>query len=167
LSNIPRSAAIPLASRDVVICPAGFLTWGVKTHVSDVYSSSQRHTERLNSAIQVLVIERVLIMPDSRRRVGHFVTHKPDPVISGIRLDLVHYCAPERLPSLNRRLHAHGGAGKRKCVAVPAAADVKPTIGGVIIHVALSGMTLAPGVFMWSYILAFGKISRARVLRRV
>jgi hypothetical protein len=28
-------------------------------------------------------------------------------------------------------------------------------------------MTLAPNVFMWSQILAFGKIGRARVLRGV
>src|SRR5258707_12824033 len=99
--------------------------------------------------------------------MGQFVTDDPSPVVPRIRLDLIHCWAPECLPSLNGSLHAHGGAGRRKCVVVSAAADVKPTVGGVVVHVALPGMTLAPGVFMWSQILAFRKISRARVLRRV
>jgi hypothetical protein len=121
----------------------------------------------LNAAIEILVVHGVFIVIDSRRGIGYFVAHKPDAIVSGIRLDLVHCCGPERLPSLNGWLHAHSGAGRRKCVAVPAAADVKPTVGGVIVHVALPGMTLAPSVFMWSHILRLGKISRARVLRRV
>src|SRR3954466_6803207 len=106
-------------------------------------------------------------MPDTNCRISYFVTHEPNPIVSGIRLDPVHCCAPERLPGINGSLHARGAAGRRKCVAVPAAADGKLTIGGVIVHVALPGMTLAPGEFMWSHILAFSKISRASVLRRV
>lgn len=121
----------------------------------------------MDRAVEVLVVQRVFIVPNASGRIGHFVTHEPNPVVSRIRLDLVHGCAPERLPGVNGSLHAHGGAGRRKCVVVPAAADIKPAVGGVIVHVALPGMTLAPGVFMWSQILAFSKISRARVLRRV
>ena len=68
------------------------------------------------------------------------------------------------LPSVARNgsLHARSDAGRRKCVVIPAAGDGKLTVGGVIVHVALPGMTLAPSVFMWSHILAFGKISRAQ-----
>jgi hypothetical protein len=113
----------------------------VKFHVTDVDPGSQRHAERLDGAIEVFVIERVLIMPDSSRRVGHFVAHEPNTIVSRIRLDLVHRCA---YPGDNRRLHSHRRAGGRKCVVVPAAADGKPAVGDVIIHVALPGMTLAP-----------------------
>ena len=167
LRNIPRCAAVTLIVRGTIIRPTGFLTWCVKPDVRDVYSGSERHGEGLDRAVEVLVVKRVFIVPNASGRIGHLVTHEPNPVVSGIRLELVHSCSPERLPSLNGSLHAHGGSGRRKCVVVPAAADVKPAVGGVIVHVALSGMTLAPGVLMWSYILAFGKISRARVLRRV
>jgi len=167
LHNSPRSTAITLIVERAVVCPAGFLTRGVKPDVRDVYSGCERHAEGLDPAVEVLVVQRVFIVPDASSRVADFVAHKPNPIVSWIGLDLVHSCAPERLPSLNGSLHAHGGAGRRKCVVVPAAADVKPTVGGVVVHVALPGMTLAPSVFMWSQILAFGKISRARVLRRV
>jgi len=165
--NTPRRAAISSISLGAIICPTGFLTRGVKPNVRDVYSGSDRHAERLDRAIKVLVIERVFVVPNAGGRIGHLVTHEPNPVVSRIRLDLVHCCAPERLPGVNGSLHAHCGTGRRKCVVVSAAADAKPTVGGVIVHVALAGMTLAPSVFMWSQILAFGKISRARVLRRV
>ena len=167
LSDSPRLAAITLVVKRSIICPAGFLRRSVKRRIAYVNSRRQRYAERLNAAIEVLVVERVLVVPDALARISYFVTHEPNPVVSRIRLDLVHCCAPERLPSLNGRLHAHGGAGRRKCVVVPAAADVKPTIGGVVVHVALPWMTLAPGVFMWSQIHAFGKISRAGVLGRV
>ena len=121
----------------------------------------------MDSSVQVLVIQGILIVPDPRTGIGHFVSHKPEAIIARIRLDLVHCCASERLPSVNGGFHAHGGAGRRKCIVIPAATDIKPAIRGVIVHVALPGMTLAPNVFMWSQILTFGKISRARVLRRV
>ena len=34
-------------------------------------------------------------------------------------------------------------------------------VGGVVVHVALAGMTLAPGVFMWNDVFRFGKIEGA------
>jgi|SRR6266496_5366868 len=103
-------------------------------------------------------------MPDSGSRIGNLVTHEPDAVVWRIGLNLVH-CGAR--PCQNGSLHAHGGAGRRKCVVVPAAADVKPTVGGIIVHVALPGMRLAPGVLVWSDVLSFAKIGRARVLRRI
>ena len=39
------------------------------------------------------------------------------------------------------------------------------TVGGVIVHVALPGMRLAPAVFMRGDILRFGKIGRAGIER--
>jgi hypothetical protein len=164
LHNSPRCAAITLIVERAVVCPAGFLTRSVKPDVRDVCSWSERHGEGLDRAVEVLVVERVFIVPDASRRVGHLVTHEPDTIIARVRLLPVYRSAS---PSHDRALHAHGRTGTRKRVAVPAAADVKPAVGGVIVHVALPGMTLAPNVFMWSQILAFGKVSRAGVLRGV
>ena len=37
----------------------------MKSDVADVDASAQRHTEGLNCAIEVLVIDRILVVPDS------------------------------------------------------------------------------------------------------
>ena len=65
LGNIPRRAAITLVVEGAIICPAGLLTRRVKPDVRDVYSWSKRHAERLDRAIEVLVVERVFIVPDA------------------------------------------------------------------------------------------------------
>ena len=65
LNNSPRSAAIALIAERAVVCPAGFLTRGVKPDVRDVYSRCERHAEGLNRAVEVLVVQRVLIVPDA------------------------------------------------------------------------------------------------------
>jgi hypothetical protein len=58
----------------------------------------------LNSAIQVLIVKRIFIMPDASSGVGYFVPHKPDVIVARIRLNLVHGRAS---PSHDGRLHAH------------------------------------------------------------
>ena len=65
------------------------------------------HAERLDGTIQVLVIKRVLIVPDSGGWVGYFVTHEPDTIVAVIRFDLIYRRAS---PSCNGRLLSHGGA---------------------------------------------------------
>ena len=65
LGNIPRRAAISGVSQCSVVREPRLLRWHVKADVSDVNSSSHRHGERLDGAIEVLVIERVLIVPDT------------------------------------------------------------------------------------------------------
>ena len=40
------------------------------------------------------------------------------------------------------------------------------TIGGIVIHVALPWVGLTPSVFSRTYVLSFGKVSRALILRR-
>ena len=44
------------------------------------------HAERLDRAIEVLVIERVFVVPDASGGVRDFVTHEPDTIISRVRL---------------------------------------------------------------------------------
>jgi len=61
----------------------------------------------LNGAIEVFVKQRVLVVPNARGRVGHFVTDEPDTVVSRIRLDPVDRRTG---PSHYRRLFSHGRA---------------------------------------------------------
>ena len=75
--------------------------------------------ERLNGTIEVLVIERVFIVPHSSIWSCHLVTHDPEnAVISWIRFALVYNCAS---PSHDGRLLSHGGANglKLKFVGPP------------------------------------------------
>lgn len=165
LRNIPRSAAITLASQDVVVCPARFLRWRVKGDVGHVYSRSQRHSERLDGTIKIFVIQRVFVVPRATAQVGYFVTHKPDTVIAWIWLDPI-YCRTRRGPSHDSRLHSRCAANRcEREIGGPA--DSELTVGGVVIHVALARIRLAPVPFMRSHVLRFSKISRARIERCV
>jgi hypothetical protein len=56
LSHSPGSTAVTLIVKRAVICPAGLLRRRVKADIANVHSRSQRHTERLNPPIQILVI---------------------------------------------------------------------------------------------------------------
>src|SRR6476646_10819709 len=49
------------------------------------------YNQNLDRSIQVLVVESILIVPDTRARVRHFVTHEPDTIISRVRF-LPVYC---------------------------------------------------------------------------
>jgi hypothetical protein len=138
------------------------LRWRVKPDVADV-RSAYGHAEGLNGPIEVLVIERVLIVPDASRGVCDFVTHEPDPIVAWIRFDLVYGCAR---PSVNGWLLSHGGANRAKTEIRRAATHAMLLVGNVVIHVALARVTLAPGVFMRDHILRFGEIGGARILRQ-
>src|SRR4029077_5284203 len=96
LSHSPWSAAITLIIQCAVICPARFLWRCVEADVTDVGSSAQWHAEGLDSAIQVLVVQRVLIVPDPGTWVGDFVTNKRDTIVSWVRLDLFQHGAHAR-----------------------------------------------------------------------
>ena len=63
----------------------------MKADVTDVNTWSQGHTERLDSSIEVLVIQGILIVPHSWTWIGHFVSHEPETIVARIRFDLV-YC---------------------------------------------------------------------------
>ena len=113
LIDCPGYAAVTLVIKGAVVCPAGFLRRRVKTDVADVDSWSQRHAKGLDSSVQVLVIQSVLIAPDARTWIRHFVTHKPDAIVSRVRLELIDRGARVR-PSRDARSHPHRGANRRK-----------------------------------------------------
>jgi hypothetical protein len=129
----------------------------VESDVTDVHSRSQGHAEGLNRPIQVLVIEGVLIVPDAATQVGYFITHEPDSIVAGVRLNLIHRRAG---PSHDCRLHAYRRGGRRKR-EVRSSAHGKLTVGSIVVHVTFSGMSQAPLIFVRGHILSFGKISRA------
>jgi hypothetical protein len=73
--------------------------------ITDVGSSAQRHTEGLDRPIEVLVIQRILVVVDAGTWIGDFVTHKPDAIVSRVGLDRVTYRRAR--PSHDGRLHPH------------------------------------------------------------
>ena len=113
LCNTPWCAAISRVSLGAIVCPTGMLSRGVETNVTYIDSGGQWHTEGLNRAVEVHVKERILIVPDSRRRVSYLVAHKPHPVVTRIGLRPVDCCAGS-CPGLDSRLRSDRATQRRK-----------------------------------------------------
>src|SRR4051812_23546982 len=141
----------------------GMLGWCMKSDAANMNSGPFRHGEGLNPAIKVLVVKSVFIVPHASRRVGYFVTHEPDTIISRVRLMLVYRRAG---PGHDRRLLAHGGTTGAEGEVCRAATHVILLVRSIVVHVALGRMTLAPGVFVRDDVFRFGKIGGAYVLGR-
>jgi len=107
LGYIPWSAAVSQAVKGAIVCPGGMLNRRMKTDVGDVYSWPNRDAERLDRAIEVLVVESIFIVPDPGAGVCHLVAHEPDTVGSGGGLDLVY---GRTGPGRDRGLFSHGGS---------------------------------------------------------
>ena len=58
----------------------------------------------MNRSVQVHVIESILIVPDSRRRIGDLVTQKAEAIIARVCLEAVDRCAR---PSPDGSQHSH------------------------------------------------------------
>lgn len=135
----------------------------MKSDVTEIGSRAERHAKGLNAAVEILVVQCVLIVIDSRRGIGHFATHKPDPVVSRIRLDLI-YRRPG--PRRDGWMHSHGRTKRGKC-EVRCAINRILTVGSVVIHVALPGMGLTPLVLKRRDILHFNEVGCALIERGV
>ena len=107
LSNGPRRAAVTLAVKRAVVCPAGVLRRRVKTDVAYVNSSAQGHAEGLNSAVEIHVKQGILVVPYAGRRVSYFVAHQPHAIVTRIGLNFVD-CSVRSCPRLDSRLHSDG-----------------------------------------------------------
>ena len=160
MGYIPWCAAISSVSLGAIMCPTGLLNRRMKADVRDVDSGPNRHAERLNGAVQILVVERVFIVPDASGGVSDFVAHEPDTIGSSRGLDLVHRRTG---PSRDRRLFSHGGSCASKTKGLVSSCYGVRTVRSVVIHVALVRMTLAPGPFVGDDIFRFGEICRSRV----
>ena len=113
--------------------------------------------EGLNGAVEVLVIDGVLIVPDPGIWSGHLVTNEENAVITWIRFTLVYSCTG---PSHDGRLLSHRVAHEIKGEGLVDPTYAVLTVGNVVIHVALVRMTLAPGAFVRDDVFRFGKIGR-------
>jgi len=70
----------------------------------------KNHLERLNGAIQVLVVDGVLIMVESVARPRHFIANQENTVVARIGLEPVaDRCA---CPSHDGGLRSHGRANR-------------------------------------------------------
>ena len=135
----------------------------MKPDVRDVYTRPKGYAERLDGAVEVLVVNRVLIVPDAGTWICHFGTHKPNTIVSRIGFSLNHGRAG---PGPDCWLLSHGRASGAKGEVCRSATHVIPLVGGIVVHVALAWMTLAPGVFVRDDVFCLSKIGGARVLRR-
>ena len=63
------------------------IRWGMKRDVTYVDSGAERHAERLNRAIEILVVNGVLVMPHAGRRVRYFINDERTTIDTRFRLD--------------------------------------------------------------------------------
>ena len=117
----------------------------------------------MNPTIKILIIDGIFVMPDPGAWVRHFETKKPKAIDSRNGLDPVDGGSS---PSIDGRAHSHRGAHRGK-IEIRRPGDTELTVGGIVVHVALPRVSLAPGVLRRSYVLRFGVIRRARIHRRV
>lgn len=61
--------------------------WGMKSNVTNVNSLPERHAERLNRAIEVLVVNGVLVMPYAGRWIRYLINDERTTIDTGLRLD--------------------------------------------------------------------------------
>lgn len=156
----PRRATVSGISLRAIVCEARLLRWGVKSDVANVDARSQWHGKRLNGPIEVLVVNRVLIVPHSGGRVAHFITHEPNPIVAVIGFDLIHRCPS---PGSNGWLLTRGAAHRTKTKRLINPSYRVLLVRSVVIHVALIRMTLAPGAFVRHDVLSFGEVCCPRV----
>src|SRR5688572_10452572 len=122
-----------------------------------------RNTKRLDRAIDILVIDGVLVMPYARRRIGHLITYDSDTVIPGIRRE---GRPAGTVPGIDRRPLPDRRSGGREAERAGRTVNVVTPVRDVVVHVALAGIRLAPDVFVRGYVLSLGIIGGAHVLSR-
>ena len=163
LTRSPGNVAKSRVALCSIGCKSGRIKRGMKPEIAHRASASKGQAERLNPAIKILVVEGVLIMPNPSDRARHFVGNERTAIDSRNGLDRID---GRSSPGIDGRGHSHRGSNRRKA-ETRRAADVKLTVGGIVVHVALSGVSLAPGVLMRSDVLRFGEVRRAHIQRRV
>ena len=163
LSDSPRRATVTLVVERAVIWKARFLWRRVKPDVTDIGTGPQRDVERLNAAIEIVIVQGILVVIDARRGTGDFEAHKPDSIVSRIRLLLSYRRA---CPTFDGRFHSLWQPHRGKC-EVRCAVNKELAVGSVVIHVALPRMGLTPLVFKRIQVCRFREIGCTRIECRV
>jgi hypothetical protein len=163
LGEEPGITAISSVSLGAIVCKSRMLWRRVESDVTQSRLKKRiNNFEGLNGAVEVLVIDSVFIVPHSGSWSCDLVTNEENAVISWIRFSLVYNSAG---PGHDGRLLPHGRANGVKTEIGRATSHVVLMVRSVVIHVALSGMTLAPDAFVGDDVIRFGKIGRPRILR--
>ena len=155
----PGGVAVSRAALCPIVGKSRMIERGMKSGVAHRDAASQRHTERLDRAIEILVIDGVFIMPNARDWARHFVGDMGPAIGSRKGLDRID---GRSRPGREGIGHSHGVADRRKA-KIDRAADGETAVGNVVVHVALSWIRLAPGVLMRSYVMTFGVIGRTQI----
>src|SRR5262249_1044977 len=105
-SESPGRTAIPGVTDRAVVCPSRMLWRRVKRDIAQAWRKARKHNfEGLYGTIQVHVKDCVLVMPHSESWARYLVNYKEDPIVAGIRLNLL-YCGPRTCPRLDSRFHS-------------------------------------------------------------
>ena len=83
----PRIVAESCIADGSVVRETRMVWWGMKSDVAYIDSLPERHAEGLNRAIEILVVNGVLVMPHAGRWVGHFINDERTTIDTGLRLD--------------------------------------------------------------------------------
>jgi len=100
----PGRVAISGVSLGAIIGNSGVVWWCVKSQVGQRKLASQGDTEGLDGAIQILVIDGVLIMPNPGRWARHFVGNEGASILSRVGLDRLD---GRSWPGIDRRGQSH------------------------------------------------------------
>src|SRR5205809_2741340 len=106
-------------------------------------------------------MDGVFIMPDASGWIRDLVNNESSAIDARFRFD---GGAGRTRPSAGRRSHSNRRTNGGK-TETSGAGDIVAPIRGVVVHVALAGMRLAPGIFVRAVVLNLSKIGRTRVHR--
>lgn len=163
--SFPRCAAIPGVPYGAILRKARMLRRCVE---SDIGYSGRRicsgvKLKGLYGGIKVLVIDSVFIVPAPVIWSCHLITNPENAIVPGIGFDPNYRSSG---PGRDGRLLSHGGAKRAKIEIRRTTTHALLLIGNVVKHVALTWVSLAPGIFVLHHVLCFGKIGGAWVLGR-
>ena len=134
----------------------------VEPKIAQGDSASQRHAEGLDRTIKILVMDGIFIMPNSGGGIRHLIDHVCAAIDARLGLDRrTGRANPRTGCGAHADSDANGGKGETR-----RAGDIVPAVGGIVVHVALPGIGLAPGVLLQKIVLHFGVIGRAYIHRR-
>ena len=88
LSDSTGCTAVSLVVKRAVVGRTRFLRRRVESNIAQVRGKKRIHDlERLNGAIEVLVINSVLIVVDASVGARHLVTDEENPIVTRVRLN--------------------------------------------------------------------------------
>ena len=149
-ARIPRSS---------IVGKSRMIWWSVEPNVAHRDSASQGHTEGLDRAIQILVMDGVFIMPYASDRARYLIDYERAAIDSRFRLDRT---TGRSRPGPRSRSHSDRRSNRRKS-ETRRATDIVTAIGRIVIHVALPRVGLTPRVFMRTVVLNFEVVGRSRI----